>query len=231
MSLGSLRADIIINTVAEELAAITSGDIDASQFSRSIEELHKSFPQMSDDKILDILILMVRAMASNQQQRIELVATVPDSFLLKVRSTKSAVQEIIKSAQKTIIITGYSISDYVSGLIDMLVSKSQSGILVKIYVNKADGQSSIDKIIRYQSKYLQIFNYTNDADKMSALHAKIIAVDNEKSLISSANLSYHGMKGNIELGCLTYSKKISMQIEALFVQLTREKIIAKYKAN
>lgn len=227
MPLGSLRADIIINTVAEELSAIANGNFDATQFPRSIEELHKVFPQLSDDKICDILLLMTRTMTQKESQNIELVVTAPDSFALKARATKNVVQEIISSAQKAIIITGYSISDYVSDFINMLVSKSQSGVLVRIYINKADSQGAIDKIVRYQSKYLQVFNYTNETDKMSALHAKIISVDNARTLISSANLSYHGMAGNIELGCLIDSKKTAVQVDELFKQLTRERVFTK----
>lgn len=231
MPLGSLRADIAVNTVVEELSAVVDGKIDAVAFPRSIEELRKVFPQLTDDKLFDILTLIIRSIAQKESQNIELVVTAPDSFALKARATKNVVQEIIGLAQKSITITGYSISDYVSGFIDTLVTKSLCGVLVKIYLNKADSQGSIDKIVRYQSKYLQIFNYTNDTDKMSALHAKIISVDNVQSLISSANLSYHGMEGNIELGCLVSSKKIATQIDALFVQLTREKVFSRYLAD
>jgi phosphatidylserine/phosphatidylglycerophosphate/cardiolipin synthase-like enzyme len=35
---------------------------------------------------------------------------------------------------------------------------------------------------------------------MAAFHAKVISVDGEKTLITSANLSYHGQQGNIEMG-------------------------------
>lgn len=42
---------------------------------------------------------------------------------------------------------------------------------------------------------------------MSALHAKVICVDQQKTLITSANLSYHGQEGNIELGTIIDSGK------------------------
>lgn len=48
---------------------------------------------------------------------------------------------------------------------------------------------------------------------MSALHAKVLSIDGEKTLISSANLSYHGMSGNIELGSLIYSNKIADKLD------------------
>ena len=42
---------------------------------------------------------------------------------------------------------------------------------------------------------------------MAALHAKVISVDEQQTLITSANLSYHGQEGNIELGTLVDSKE------------------------
>ena len=54
---------------------------------------------------------------------------------------------------------------------------------------------------------------------MAALHAKILMVDDVDVLISSANLSYHGMAGNIEIGTQVCSEKIAKQINELFKQL------------
>lgn len=48
---------------------------------------------------------------------------------------------------------------------------------------------------------------------MAALHAKVIPVDQKKTLITFANLSYHGQQGNIELGMLEESKKIAKQVD------------------
>ena len=54
---------------------------------------------------------------------------------------------------------------------------------------------------------------------MSALHAKVISVDQKETLITSANLSYHGQEGNIELGAKIHSKKLAKQIDDVFTKL------------
>ena len=74
-------------------------------------------------------------------------------------------------------------------MIDTLVEKSQKGVLIKIFFNDIKSQVSIEIILRYRSKFLQVYNYTNKEDKMAALHAKILMVDDADVLISSANLS------------------------------------------
>ncbi len=48
---------------------------------------------------------------------------------------------------------------------------------------------------------------------MAASHAKIISVDSERVLVSSANLSYHGLAGNVEMGFLVKSYSKAKQID------------------
>ena len=59
---------------------------------------------------------------------------------------------------------------------------------------------------------------------MSALHAKVICVDQQKTLITSANLSYHGQEGNIELGTLIEYRKTAKQVDDLFTKLLFNKV-------
>ena len=50
-----------------------------------------------------------------------------------------------------------------------------------------------------------------------------------KSLVSSANLSYHGMQGNIEMGFLIESHDKAKQIEEVMKEMVRMKVFGKYK--
>ena len=59
---------------------------------------------------------------------------------------------------------------------------------------------------------------------MAALHAKVISVDGKQTLITSANLSYHGQQGNIEIGTLIESERVAKQIDNVMTQLIFRKI-------
>ena len=109
-------------------------------------------------------------------------------------------------------------------MIDTIVLKSQKGVFVKFFVNDIDNQFGFDKILRYKGRFLKIYNYHRKDDKMAALHAKVISVDQRKTLITSANLSYHGQQGNIELGTLIESKQIARQIDDVFTKLVFSKV-------
>ena len=224
MRFGSIRTDILLGVIQEELDAFKTGDINAATFPRSLDVVASEFPSLSSKERVELLRLVLTALTCNTEEKVELVVTAPNSFAIKTRTTLGAINEVLESAQKSIIMTGYSVSEYVSDFLDTVIAKSQKGIVVRLYINKVDNQASLEKLLRYKSRFLQIYNYTNADDKMSALHAKILSVDGKRTLISSANLSDHGMSGNIELGCLIESEKIGKQMDDLFQQLYKEKV-------
>lgn len=126
---------------------------------------------------------------------------------------------------KSIIITGYSVSDYFFDYIDCIIKKSQQGIYVSLYINDLEKQKdSLNRLLAYKGKFLRFYEYQKQEDKMTALHVKILVIDSERLLVSSANLSYHGLQGNIEMGMLVQSVDKAKQVEALMKELIRMKI-------
>ncbi|MBQ8428846.1 MAG: phospholipase [Clostridia bacterium] len=227
MRFGSLKSELIYNTLIEELTLIGDGDICAALFPNSLRLLSKEFSGLDERQYLSIIELIANAYLAGKQEKVSLVATVPPSFSLKTKRIQNVAKEMIRGTQKSVMLTGYSISGFIDNLMDELISKSQKGILVKIFINDAQNQSAIDKLVRYKSRFLQLYNYINEEDKMAALHAKILTVDGKKTLISSANLSYHGMSGNIELGTIIDSVKIAKQVEELFKDLLFSKVFTR----
>lgn len=167
---------------------------------------------------------LVTASLKMDYDKSSLVVTAPPSFAISSRVTKVVVDSMLNGAQQSILITGYSLSDYFSDLIDCIVRKSQQGVFVKFYVNDIESQQCFDRLCSYKGKFLKIYNYPKRADSMSALHAKVISVDQKETLITSANLSYHGQEGNIELGTHIISQSIARQVEELFTKLLFQKV-------
>ena len=116
-------------------------------------------------------------------------------------------------------------SGYFAELVDVLVEKSQKGIYVKFFVNSLNEQNYFEKLCRYKGRFLHIYDFPRRSNAMAALHAKVISVDQEKTLITSANLSYHGQEGNIELGTLVESQKIAKQVDDIFTHLIFSNIV------
>ncbi len=222
------RADYIATILAE---AMTQYELlgNINSFDKVISELKRQYPECSEEHIVDILASLISSYSLRKSEKAELVVTAPESFIVKALKTKDVVTEMIESAQKCIVMTGYSISDYFKGLLDTIISKSQSGVYIRMYINDIEKQKqSLDRLMAYQSKHLQLFEYKkSDDDKMAALHAKMLIVDSKDMLISSANLSYHGMAGNVEIGLRVRSEEKAKELENLFKELVRMKVMSK----
>lgn len=187
--------------------------------------IRSKYPSLSDVESKEIVLLLQSAMEKKKGEKVTLVATAPTSFSIKARPTKVTVDSMIRSASASILITGYSLSDYFSDLVDEIILKSQRGVFVKFFVNDIEHQTGFDRVLRYKGRFLRVYNYPRQADdKMAALHAKVISVDKKETLITSANLSYHGQEGNLELGTYIESPAIARQIDDVFTQLIFRKV-------
>ena len=189
---------------------------ESAQFYRVIEELRKHFTNCSEEEITDIISLCMKMYSSKKIEHAELVLTAPDSFRVKALRTKDTMRDLIENTEKSLTITGYSISDYFVEMLDVIIKKSQQGVYVRLYVNDTEKQKEVlDRLMSYRSRFLQIYEYQKqEDDKMAALHA---------------NLSYHGMQGNIEMGFLIESHDKAKQIEEVMKEMVRMKVFGKYK--
>lgn len=210
----SVNPDILFNTIKEDQE---NGNSKAS------EMLKQAFPGVGDS-CDDLASLFGQALMQDDSDKVSLVVTAPPSFSINARTTMNVVSSMIEGAESSILITGYSLSSYFADLVDTIIQKSQSGIFVKFFVNDIDSQDGFEKLLRYKGRFLKIYNYKKQEDSMAALHAKVISVDQKKTLITSANLSYHGQQGNIELGMLAESKKIAKQLDDVFTKLIFAKV-------
>lgn len=192
--------------------------------SNAVAMLKRSFPEISEVHCEDIVESILGAMTMSDSDKVSLVVTASPSFAINARTTMNVVESMISGADRNILITGYSLSSYFSELVDTIIQKSQQGIFVKFFVNDIDKQQGFDKLLRYKGRFLKIYNYRQEDDKMAALHAKVISIDQKQTLITSANLSYHGQQGNIELGTLIDSRPVAKQIDDIFTKMIFSKV-------
>ena len=210
----SVNPDILFNTIKEDQENGTS---------KASEMLKQAFPGVGDS-CDDLASLFGQALIQDDSDKVSLVVTAPPSFSINARTTMNVVRSMIEEANSSILITGYSLSSYFADLVDIIIQKSQSSVFVKFVVNDIDSQESFEKLLRYKGRFLKIYNYKKQEDSMAALHAKVISVDQKKTLITSANLSYHGQQGNIEFGMLAESKNIAKQLDDVFTKLIFAKV-------
>jgi Phosphatidylserine/phosphatidylglycerophosphate/cardiolipin synthases and related enzymes len=225
-----LGIDVIVQTLKDEIEQYRLLNA-TDAFKKSLILIQKKFPNCSSQEIMDILQMACKLYACTSREQCELVITAPSSFKLKARKTKVVVNNILLYAERNITLTGYSISEYFGEMIELIIQKSTQGVYVNLYLNDTQKhQDVIERLNTYASNFIKIFSYNQqDGDKMSALHAKLIVVDGHTSLISSANLSYHGMQGNVEMGVLIESPEKAREIESLLKTLREQKVFKKLR--
>ncbi len=226
----SVKIEYIAGLIVDAIENYSVNSVD-SQFDQLIIELKNNFSNCTDEEIADIISLCMKVYSSKKIEHADLVLTAPNSFRVKALRTKEIIRNLIENTEKSLIITGYSISEYFAEMLDVIIKKSQQGIYVFLYVNDIEKQKdALDRLMAYRSRFLKIYEYQKqDDDKMAALHAKLIVSDVKKSLVSSANLSYHGMQGNIEMGFLIESHDKAKQIEDIMKEMVRMKVFLRLK--
>lgn len=206
-----LRREILVNAVKSDAVNGTSN---------AVGLLRRDYPTLSEEQCRELVRTMIETASAKDSEKVSLVVTAPPTFSIKAKPTKITVANMIHGAVSSILITGYSLSEYFSDLVDEIILKSQRGIFVRFFVNDIEHQTEFDKVLRYKGRFLKVYNYPKKADdKMAALHAKVISVDKKETLITSANLSYHGQEGNLELGTFIESSAVAKQIDDVFTQL------------
>ncbi|OPZ89897.1 MAG: cardiolipin synthetase [Firmicutes bacterium ADurb.Bin419] len=227
----NIRLELISSEIIQAIEAFCVRN-DSKVFGTVISNLKKEFPSLSDQEIWQIIGLCVNVYGGKEAEKAELAITAPISFKLKARKINEVITNMIQDSQKSITLTGYSVSDYFSEMIDLIISKSQQGIYVRLYLNDYEKhKTNLKRLMDLRTKHLRVFDYQKQDDEMAALHAKTIVVDEKELLVSSANLSYHGMQGNVEMGIRLVSEDKAKQVESLLKEMVGMKVFKELRKD
>jgi len=222
----SLVARKIRNDMIRFKAKIDNGEIlenDVLEFS-SIMEMKKRIPDITNEQCVFILQLGFNLLDDKDTEDCTLIVTAPVPSGLNARRTEPTYIDLIKKAKKSILLTGYSISMYAEDLINELRYAAKCSIPIDFYVNDyVKYKNLIEPLESLKSPYVRIYDFVKPEESYQSLHAKVLIIDNEEILITSSNLSYNGMGGNIELGVLIKSNDKSREIRKVFNKLYESK--------
>ncbi len=189
-----------------------------------IVELRKIFPNSTSEEIYSMLYLLLRAYNRNSTEKLQLIWSGPDVSGLPGRDTEIVLEDIIKSAQHSIIVSIYSLSDYAENILNLIKRKANHGLYVEIFIDNFEAKSEmLQDLLEVDSSRLYIYEYVGAENYTQSLHAKVLTIDDSQSIVTSSNLSYNGMDGNLELGVLLSSKEKSKEIRAIFSSLIKKR--------
>jgi len=147
--------------------------------------------------------LAVAKSAKKTSERIDLSWTGPVQFSVEGRTTPSVLEEMVQNAHDSIIITGYSITKEARNFISLLEKAMAKNVEV-IFVIHSDDENknfeTLSNLWNYEKKPKIYSRKPGPSDVYFKIHAKMIVVDKFDLLVTSANLTWHGMTNNFEIG-------------------------------
>jgi phosphatidylserine/phosphatidylglycerophosphate/cardiolipin synthase-like enzyme len=184
-----------------------------------LTELKKVFPNLENEDLLKLIELfkLQNRQFNNEVISAEFVTTLPSQLQsIEARKTVGVLREYIHAAEQTILITGYSISEFAKDLILLLKRKSSEGIEIKFFIDRRVDEKIIKSLVGSSSKFKTY--KLKESNLYSNLHAKIAVFDSKHAFISSSNLSYNGIINNIEVGSILHGGKVA-ELEQLFEEM------------
>ena len=157
-------------------------------------------------------LLEVRHSVEARSVRAELVWTGHKPPGSTLRSTPPVISEILDAAKSHVIVLSYSVwlgHARITSVLDRVVAARCRGALVTFVVDRnynPGGTKPIHNLEQLRTRWPddaprpEIYSWGDDNDQIAKLHAKVIIVDRRDLLVTSANLTGHGMGGNLELG-------------------------------
>ncbi|MBF4691584.1 phospholipase D-like domain-containing protein [Fusibacter ferrireducens] len=185
----------------------------------SIKEMKKRIPDITNEQCIFMLQLGIKLLDSNDEDT-ALIVTAPLASGLNARRTEPTYVELIKKAKRSILLTGYSISTYAASIINELHYAARCSIPIDFYVNDYNkNKHHLETLQSLKLSSVRIYDFVKPEKSNQSLHAKILIIDDKEILITSSNLSYNGMGGNVELGVLIKSSDKAREIRKVFNKL------------
>lgn len=138
---------------------------------------------------------------SGRPTEIDLVGTFPGGFDTGARSIRMVVREMLNAAKDEVVVLGYEVTDD-----DFLASVARVAHRCKIIFVVDRSRGSVREIRQIwpesvpEEPVILVNTSREDDARYAKMHSKGIIVDGTDILITSANLTFHGLSGNIELG-------------------------------
>ena len=217
LSAGALEVQQYLHVSATDIAAI-------------VALLHQWQQGGGTAQELGIAVLSARAgyhEARGQSPEVSLVWTGPALAPVRARSTSGVLLELIEKARSEIIIVGYTLTDGAAAIFRALAAAQQRRVRVTIVGDQLEQNLHVLRSHWPSDQRLPEL-YTRPlsrVDEKSALHAKLAIADSQRMLVTSANLTYHGLARNIEIGLVVRAKPVMDVVELLTALIAAEELV------
>lgn len=169
------------------------------------------------------------------RDRVQLVWTGPEQHDVESRDTAVVVEDLFRSATATVLVSGFVVYQGKRVFQALAANMDQNpSLAVRLYLNipRASGDTSLDSEIvarfaarfrdeEWPGKRLPAVFYDPRAlavssDKRAVLHAKCVVMNQQRALVTSANLTEAAQYRNVEAGVLIDDADFAGVLESQF---------------
>lgn len=180
--------------------------------------------------------LTARQRATSASPGLDLVWTGPyPPAGISAQPTLTVMQEMLGAARRRVLLVGYSLSiigESPRRIIAQLVKARRRGCAVTVALNSDRfNHAALAELWPERVPPPRLLTWRGrPGDQIASLHAKVLAVDDTDLLITSANLTYHGLESNIELGVRIRSG-LAARVTGHFESLAQQGILVEARPS
>lgn len=210
---------------------------------RTAEALARAFTAVRDDVEAPELALALatadrlRIVERSQAPEIDVTWTGPDAAGPLMRPTFDVIREMIGEmrAGGEALIVGYSLTaaddSPMTEVLSLLSEASRRSGQITFVLHRDEEERNLEQLTNAWDVFaVKPLVYTWDPPgdaPYTKLHAKALVIDRLQVLVTSANLTYHGLKKNLELGLRVRGPQ-AMSIALRFDHLIAEGVLSRW---
>jgi cardiolipin synthase A/B len=142
--------------------------------------------------------------------------------------------DVIRSAAERLVIVSFA-AYKVALVVNELAAAADRGVDVRLILETSEasgGRLEVDAANAFTSLGAAVSFWVWPTDQRpvlpagtAALHAKAAIADSHTALVTSANLTGHGMNENMELGLIVRGGSVPRRLAAHFIQLMADRVL------
>ena len=174
--------------------------------------------------------------AARAEQRVDVVWTGPQTPAVPVRLTSAVLVDVVRAAQQRLIVVSFA-AYKVEAVVAELARAAARGVDVRLVLETAaagGGTLAVDAAAAFAplAGTASFWHWPVERRPVlpaghAALHAKGAVADTHTALVTSANLTGHGISENMELGLLVQGGPVPRRLAEHFLHLMAAGVLAR----
>lgn len=177
-----------------------------------VERLKRVLTEARECRCEDVSLALRVAVATRSAAQVDAcqveVATTHPRLLPRARTTGGVARELVRSAHEQLLIVGYrattdtKMTGLASQTLKAIADAARRGVSVTAVMQRdVSNRKALLRAFPEAASRAALYTWPEqEGDEKASLHAKVLVADRGDALVTSANLTYHGFSGNVELG-------------------------------